>query len=257
MTKRNEQKENMRSEDLSQAAFESLRHYYLESMGIQSWQLYGDVYQETSCDKQPATDTVTESSLTKTFSQAPVTSLASLQSEITTCTKCEFSNNQKQGVSGEGNASASLMIIILLPQSDGEIFSASEKTLLSKMLKAIDIEINDVFITPLVKCPQQADSIITARDVQTCSSYVKQQIEFVQPSMLFVMGEATARCLLNTTDKIDDLRVQGCHYQQLPMMVSYSPNDLLSQPVNKKKAWADLQSLQKRLQSHLQSNRVS
>jgi len=249
MTNHNEQKENMSSEDLSQAASESLRHYYLENMGIQSWQLYGDVYQDTSCDKQLATDTVTE-----TFSQASVTSLASLQSEITACTKCEFSNNQKQAISGEGNSSASLMIIVLLPQSDGQIFSASEKTLLSKMLKAIDVEINDVFITPLVKCPQQADSIITAADVQTCSSYIKQQIEFVQPSMLFVMGENTAQCLLNSTDKIDDLRIQNCQYQQLPTMISYSPNDLLSQAVNKKKAWADLQSLQKRLHSHLQSN---
>ena len=253
MTNYNEQKENMSSENLSQATSESLRHYYLESMGIQSWQLYGDTHQDTSCDKQPATDTVTEQTLTEISSPAPVTSLASLQSEITACTKCEFSNNQKQAVFGEGNSSASLMIIVLLPQSDGQILSDSEKTLLSKMLKAIDIEISDVFITPLLKCPQQTDRIITALDVQTCSSYIKQQIEFVQPSMLFVMGENTAQCLLNTIDKIDDLRIQNCHYQQLPMMISYSPNDLLSQPLNKKKAWADLKSLQKRLQS----NRVS
>ena len=256
MTNHNEQKEDMSSKNLSQIASESLRHYYLESMGIQSWQLYGDTFQDTAYDKQPAMEAAAEPTSTKVPSQSPATHLASLQSEITACTKCELSNNQQQAVPGEGGFSASLMIIILLPQRDGQILPAPEKILLSKMLKAIDIEINDVFITPLVKCPQQTDHAMTASNVQTCSSYIKQQIAFIQPSMLFVMGEETAQCLLNTSDKIDDLRVQSYHYQQLPIMISYSPNDLLSQPVHKKKAWADLQNLQKRLQSHLQNNLV-
>lgn len=245
----NAQKENFSSEEGSQASSESLRQYYLESMGIQSWQLYANLHQDVCSDQPSAADSLNID--TQQLSTL-ATNLTDLHNEIIVCTKCEFSNNQTQTVAGEGNHSAELMIIVQSPQGEGQIFSHPEKTLLSKMLKAIDIEINDVFITPLLKCSPQADRTINAVDAQTCSSYIKQQIALVQPSMLFAMGEITAQFLLNSTGAIDDLRTQDYRYQQLPMMVSYLPTDLLREPASKKKAWADLQRLQKCLQGHLE-----
>ncbi len=122
--------------------------------------------------------------------------------------------------------------------------STDANTLLTKMLQAIEVDINNVFISSLLKCHVPDSHTILQSEVIACSQYLNQQIALIQPDILFVMGQTVAQYLLNSTADIDTLRTQQHEYAQLPVLVSYAVNDLLINPAEKRKAWTDLKKLQ-------------
>ena len=133
--------------------------------------------------------------------------------------------------------------------------------LFAKMLSAINIPIDEVYITSLLKCNVPALHTISTREIHHCSDYLKQQVSLIQPRLIIVLGETAAQCLLQKDAPLDDLRelintnvVSGIasgaaetshQFESVPLFVSYSPQELAVQPGNKRKAWLDLQQMQK------------
>ncbi len=202
---------------------ENSRRYYLDAMGVQCWQLL---------DSKQAPEVVEQNSAGN------------------------LHKTQQQEILPRGNESAKMMFVLLSPsrgdENTGELCSGEEGELLTKMLAAINISIADVYITSLLKYSQPADSIISENEIAQCHIRLKKQVEKVKPKVLIVLGETTAQYLLKQNTSLDVLRdkinlsnVNNNKFESTPLFVSYSPTELLQKEENKRKAWSDLQQLQK------------
>lgn len=227
---------------------EDARRYYLDAMGIQCWQLLqaDTTVSDTGC----STD---ESSVNKALPN-----LEQLERAVLSCNECELHQQRKQAIIGRGSEQADLMLVVLAPDTDddssGVICSGENNELLTKMLAAIDMTISDIYITSLLKCHVSKKHTITPAEVQQCKPYLLQQISVVQPRLIILLGELTAQCFFNRDITIDEFRhaanlqaQSDGEYQidSIPVFASYSPAELLTKPENKRKAWSDLQLIEK------------
>ena len=225
---------------------ENTRRYYLDVMGIQCWESLdtaehiGSELHEARADEKNDLD------------------LASLETVIQQCDKCQLHKSRKQALSGRGNQSADLMFVLISPDANddkaAQICSGEAYNLLAKMLTAIGVSIDDVYITSLLKCCVPTTHTVSTTEIHHCNQYLKQQVHLVKPKLLVVLGETSVRCLLQKNMALDDLRVetnneQSSYFESVPIFVSYSPQELLRQPENKRKAWSDLQQMQKIIQA--------
>jgi uracil-DNA glycosylase len=245
---------------------ENTRRYYLDAMGVQCWELLDVQHphddQEDIHNAEPVARPIAKSITGSSNREVAAVNWPQLEETIQTCDQCTLHESRKQALPGRGNQSAKLMFLLLSPNArddeNGVICSAELDQLLSKMLAAIDIDINDVYISSLLKCAVPASHTVSPKEVRSCKQYLTQQLQLIRPKLLVVLGETTARCLLQKNLPIDDMRAmnpgmndQGQPYQleDIPLFISYSPYELILQPVNKRAAWSDLQQLQKLIQS--------
>jgi uracil-DNA glycosylase len=245
---------------------ERQRRYYLEVMGIQCWQ-------SLEKDMLPVAEPVVAMSAATVLgtgsdqsAESSTTALQQLYRDVSQCQRCDLHAGRTQAITGRGLVTAGLMLVSLAPDSRddaaGEICSGEAGELLAKMLSAIELSIDDVYITSLLKCSVPSQHTVTTSELHHCKKYLQQQIALIQPSLLLVMGEVAARCLLQMDAPLDDLRneVNGGltagtlvdagdsnavhQFESTPLFVSYSPQELVQQPASKRKAWHDLQQLQ-------------
>lgn len=228
---------------------ENTRRYYLDVMGIQCWQ---------SLDSQQVSNASADPIVEQGNEDVTAVGWPQLEDSIRQCDQCALHKTRKQALVGRGNQSAELMFVVLSPSArddeKGNICSDAVNNLFSKMLAAIDINIDDVYITSLLKCAVPANHTISPKEIRSCDDHLKQQIQLIRPRLLVVLGETAVRCLLQKNLSIDDFRAMnpglgnlGQQYQveSIPVFVSYSPDELLQQVEDKRKAWSDLQLLQK------------
>ncbi len=210
---------------------ENTRRYYLDAMGIQCWELLPENQHDAPVPESHD-------------SEAAVTNHAGLEASIQSCTKCALHKTRTLAVAGRGRQSASLMFVTLTPDESDEA-----NVLFSKMLAAINIAIDDVYISSLLKCSVPANHPVSDTEIQACNTYLKQQLQLIRPELLVVLGEAAACRLLQKELSMDESRAMNSALSQqldsVPLFFSYSAEELLQQPENKRKAWADLQLLQK------------
>ncbi len=223
---------------------ENTRRYYLDVMGIQCWQL-------RNAEDRPGAEQGSPAKNNRDVNSADIitgdNNWSLLETTIQQCNKCQLCATRKQAIVGRGNQSAELMFVLLAPSSSddetGRVCSGEDNDLFSKML------IEDVYITSLLKCQVPAKHTVSPQEVKQCFVYLKQQMQLIQPKLLVVLGETTIRCLLQKNLSLDDFRVMNTESQyqleSVPLFVSYSPQELLQQAENKRKAWSDLQQLQK------------
>ncbi|MDT8282239.1 MAG: uracil-DNA glycosylase [Gammaproteobacteria bacterium] len=242
---------------------ENTRRYYLDAMGIQCWQLLDTVSKNELSQATKQKSAVNIENAAENDTDVVAVNAAQLQQAIQQCNQCQLYQTRKQAISGRGNLSAKLMIVLISPTAndDTENFICSGKSdqLLSKMLAAININIDDVYISSLLKCYVPQEYTVSAKEIQSCQNHLNRQIQLIQPEILLVLGETAVRCLLQKDLSLDDYRAMNAEttvqkpphekllYQpaEIPLFISYSPEELLQQPENKRKAWADLQQLQK------------
>ena len=152
------------------------------------------------------------------------------------------------------------MFVLLSPdKSDDEsgVLCAGESfDLFSKMLAAINISIDDVYITSLLKCHVPDLHTVFTSEVHHCNNYLSQQICIVKPDLLIVLGDTAVRCALQKDADLDKLRDElntvdvsnSFRFEGVPLFVSYSPQELLRKAESKRKAWADLKMIQQAIQ---------
>lgn len=243
---------------------ENTRRYYLDVMGVQCWQLLDSGDQQTETLEAERVKAVIEINTDVDSDQAVSKHLdwPLLDTAIQQCNKCPLHKTRKQVLSGKGSQSAELMFVLLSPGTDdgSDLMSTEANELLSKMLAAINLSIDVVYITSLLKCGVPAQHTVSPFEIQQCNAYLKQQIQLIRPKLLVVLGETTIRCMLQQDSVLDDFRQQinantpadaatVNQFESVPLFVSYSPQELLQQPENKRKAWLDLQQLKKLIES--------
>lgn len=179
--------------------------------------------------------------------------LHELKKEVITCVQCGLHETRNNVVFGTGTGKSKLVVVGEAPGADedktGFPFVGRAGQLLTKMLKAIDIEREDVFICNVLKCrpPQNRDP--RPDEIRACSHYLDKQLEILKPKYILALGRIAAKRLLNVDLKMKDFRTTTHSYNGIPLLVTYHPAALLRNPNWKREAWVDLQNLQKLLNS--------
>jgi DNA polymerase len=170
-----------------------------------------------------------------------------LRQRVTKCQQCELHRGRKQTVFGVGDHNADWLIIGEAPGAEedkqGEPFVGRAGKLLNSMLLACGLQREQVFIANILKCRPPNNRDPKAGEVAACSSYLREQIDLIQPKIILAVGRIAAQNLLQTETPIGKMRGQKYEYADtgIPVVVTYHPAYLLRAPREKRKAWQDLQ----------------
>ena len=181
------------------------------------------------------------------FEQNPyrdVASLAELAKLIDACTLCRLHETAKCAVPGEGNPDADFMCVGEAPGANedetGHPFVGQAGGLLTKILAAIDLSRDQVFITNVLKHRPPANRNPLPDEVGACSPYLVRQIQLVKPKVILALGTFAAQTLLETKTPIGKLRGAIHRYHGIPLIVTYHPAALLRNPTWKRPTWEDV-----------------
>ena len=178
--------------------------------------------------------------------------------QIRFCQKCELSQTRHNLVFGAGNPNADIMLIGEAPGHEedfqGKPFVGTAGQLLTRILAAINLKREDVYITNIIKCrpPQNRDPLPTEQ--KTCKSYLYRQIEVIEPKFILILGRIAAQVLLDTSKSMTELRGKVYNYKDIQLIVTYHPAALLRNYQWKKDTWEDVRLLQKLYQNVNESN---
>jgi uracil-DNA glycosylase len=172
-------------------------------------------------------------------------SLGAIATAVASCSKCALHATAKNPVPGEGNPEAQLMLVGEAPgateDETGRPFVGAAGQLLTKILQAIDLERDQVFICNVLKHRPPGNRNPLPEEVSACSPYLIRQIELVRPKVIIALGTFAAQTLLNTKLTIGKLRGQVHRYHGVPLVVTYHPAALLRNPAWKRPTWEDVQ----------------
>ncbi len=172
-----------------------------------------------------------------------------LRLKYSSCKKCPLHQTKHSFVYGDGNQNAEIMIIGEGPgakeDQQGHVFVGPAGELLTKMLKAIEIDRTDVYITNIVKCrpPQNRDPFPIEK--QACLPYLKEQISIIKPKVILLFGKVAATTLINDPNgnTLSFYRGKEWSYQGIRTFVTYHPSALLHNSSYKLPTWHDLQHI--------------
>jgi DNA polymerase len=176
-----------------------------------------------------------------------VAGLASLAKTVSGCTRCALHATRTQTVFGVGNPRAKLMFIGEAPGADedakGEPFVGRAGQLLNKIIAAMGMQREEVYIANILKCrpPQNRDPL--PAEVECCEEYLKAQIALIQPRYICALGRIAAHWLLKTDAPLGALRTGNYRYEGIPVVVTYHPAALLRNPAFKAPCWEDMKKL--------------
>ncbi len=164
---------------------------------------------------------------------------------VSSCTKCALHKGARNAVPGEGSPNAALMCVGEAPgateDETGRPFVGQAGQLLTKILAAIDLKREDVFIGNVLKHRPPGNRNPLPDEVRACSPYLIRQIELIRPKVILALGTFAAQTLLETKLTIGKLRGQVHRYYGVPLIVTYHPAALLRNPSWKRPTWEDVQ----------------
>ncbi|MDX2438837.1 MAG: uracil-DNA glycosylase [Acidobacteriota bacterium] len=179
--------------------------------------------------------------------------LAALALSAADCQLCRLSEKRQKVVFGEGDPHTVVMFIGEGPGAEedrtGRPFVGQAGQLLERMLFAIGLRRDQVYITNIVKCRPPGNRDPKDDEVAACSPYLDQQIELIAPRVLVALGKPASHRLLGTSKPIGALRGRWASYKGIPLMPLFHPAYMLRTPSAKREAWADLKMIRQRLES--------
>ncbi len=176
-----------------------------------------------------------------------------LVAAVAACRACGLCETRTQTVFGVGNRGAELMVIGEAPGADedreGEPFVGRAGQLLTRMLAAIGLPREQVFIANVLKCRPPGNRDPKPEEIQHCEGFLMRQVDLVRPRAILAVGRISAQSLLRTDESIGRLRGRWFAFGQrsIPLRVTYHPAYLLRSPEQKAKAWEDLVVVRRRL----------
>jgi uracil-DNA glycosylase family 4 len=176
---------------------------------------------------------------------ASLDSLDAVARAVASCTKCPLFSTATNPVPGQGNPNADLMIVGEAPgateDEKGLAFVGAAGQLLTKILAAVDLKREDVFICNVLKHRPPGNRNPMPDEVTACSPYLVRQFELIRPKAILALGTFAAQTLLQTKLAIGKLRSQVHRYYGVPLIVTYHPAALLRNPSWKRPTWEDVQ----------------
>lgn len=182
-----------------------------------------------------------------------VQSLAQIRETLGVCQRCPLSESRTNIVFGAGSETAKLMFIGEAPgaQEDrqGEPFVGPSGQLLDKMIVAMGVSRDSVYIANVLKCRPPNNRDPKATEVAACEGVLGAQIRRISPSVIVTLGKPAAHLLLKSSASMGALRGTWQSYEGVAVMPTYHPAYLLRDPSKKREAWGDLQQVMARLKA--------
>lgn len=183
--------------------------------------------------------------------EASVTTLEQIRAELGDCQRCRLGRTRTTLVFGTGNPDADIVFVGEAPGRDedikGEPFVGKAGQLLTRIIQAIDLSREDVYICNVIKCRPPENRNPLPEEIESCEPFLLKQVEAIQPKVICALGKFAAQTLLKTEAPISTLRGRFHDYHGIPLMPTYHPAYLLRNPDMKRQVWEDIQKIQKKL----------
>lgn len=191
--------------------------------------------------------------------------LSLLKSRVENCMDCALCSSRKNVVFGEGSASAELMFIGEGPGFEedrtGRAFVGPAGKLLDKIIAAMKLSREDVYITNIVKCHPMKDPHLpdtrgndrkpVSEEIAACMPYLMKQIELVTPKIICALGASASCALLNVNEPISSLRGRFYDYNNIKLIPTYHPAAILRNAALKINVWHDMQMIMNMLKENI------
>jgi uracil-DNA glycosylase family 4 len=181
--------------------------------------------------------------------------MGDLRHTLENCDHCPLGKSRQQMIFGEGAVKQGLALFIICdppgPEEEAENrpICGAPRELLVKMLGAINLTMDDIFLTNIVKCTPPAQRIPTTAETSACLPFLMRQIALIKPKIICTMGHIASQTMLKTSQSLVSLRGRFHDFQGIPLMPTFHPARLLKVQELKKGSWHDLQMIQKKLQT--------
>ncbi|MGH9834474.1 MAG: uracil-DNA glycosylase [Blastocatellia bacterium] len=185
--------------------------------------------------------------------------LEDIRRDLGDCQRCKLWSTRTNIVFGEGNPKAELMFIGEGPGADedasGRPFVGRAGQLLTKMIEAIDLKREDVYIANVVKSRPPGNRAPEADEVKACIPFLYRQIATIHPKLIVALGNPAMQALLDTKLGITKMRGEIQPYQRVRgiwVMPTFHPAYLLRSPDKKREAWEDLKKIRSFLRGEIE-----
>ena len=179
--------------------------------------------------------------------------LADVRRELGDCERCKLHKTRTNIVFGTGNEQAKLVFVGEGPGLDediqGEPFVGAAGQLLTRIIRAINLRREDVYICNIIKCRPPKNRNPEPDEIEACKPFVLKQLEVIRPRLICALGSVAAQALLETAAPIGILRGRFHSFRGVKLMPTYHPAYLLRNPAKKRGVWEDMQMIQKEYQA--------
>ena len=170
-----------------------------------------------------------------------------IREELGDCTRCRLHGGRTTLVFGVGNPDAALMFVGEAPGRDEDLqgipFVGRAGQLLTRIIEAIDLRREDVYIANVIKCRPPDNRNPQPDEVRTCEPFLFAQIDAIRPRVIVAMGSFAARTLLRTEDAISRLRGRVYEFRGARLIPTFHPAFLLRSPDRKRDVWEDMKKV--------------
>jgi uracil-DNA glycosylase len=183
---------------------------------------------------------------TVTIALSAAEALAAIRADLgPDCSRCKLHTlGRKQVVFGVGNPDADLMFVGEAPGADEDIqgipFVGRAGQLLTKMIEAINLRREDVYIANVIKCRPPGNRNPEPDEIAECEPFLFQQIAAIRPKVIVALGSFAAKTLLRSDESISRLRGRIYDFHGAKLIPTFHPSFLLRSPDRKRDAWEDL-----------------
>jgi len=173
--------------------------------------------------------------------------LEQVRADLGECTRCKLHRHRTQIVFGVGNPKAGLIFVGEAPGADedaqGEPFVGRAGQLLTKIIEAMGMRREDVYICNIIKCRPPNNRTPEADEIVACQPFLLEQLRAIGPRFICALGGPAAQTLLQTKEAISRLRGKFYDYHGIPLLPTFHPAFLLRNPSEKKTVWEDMKLL--------------
>ena len=170
-----------------------------------------------------------------------------IQADLGDCTRCRLCNHRRYIMFGEGSSDAELVFVGRTPTFEedrsGKYYAGPAGQLLQKMIAAMKLSPQQVFICHLIKCRPPDNHQVSPDEYETCRPFLQRQLAVIKPKVICTLGEPAAHALLDETESIQHLRGRFYNYSESKVMPTLDPAHLISQPETKRMVWDDLKKI--------------
>jgi uracil-DNA glycosylase len=178
---------------------------------------------------------------------APGGTLDDIRRTLGDCRRCKLCQGRKQIVFGSGNPRARLVFVGEGPGAEedaqGLPFVGAAGQLLTRMIQAMGLRRDDVYICNVVKCRPPGNRNPEPDEIEACEPFLRAQLQSIAPQVVVALGKFAAQTLLRESTPITRLRGQWRTYQGMKLMPTFHPAYLLRNPAEKKPCWEDLKAV--------------
>ena len=179
------------------------------------------------------------------------TSWPTVYEQIQACRLCPLHQGIRNKVPGQGNTKARLLIVGEGPGAEedrlGLAFVGPAGQLLTRMLEAIDLSRDEVYIANVVKCRPPDNRVPLPEEANCCLPYLRAQTALIRPKVILILGGTALKYLVDDQARITRIRGQWIQRKGIWMLPTYHPSALLRDPLKKKDAWSDMKLLRDKL----------